>query len=103
MRICCRSPLIYAEAGARSATVCASYADIDLDPFDEETIKLANPAIDVFMNCKEVLAMAADDLMSFRDDITFQDAVVGLDDRAGFPLPFPVSLAHGALNAYDLA
>ena len=78
-------------------------ADPELDPFDEETIKLANPALDVFMNRKEVLAMAADDLMSFRDDITFQDAVVGLDDRAGFPLPFPVSLAHGALNAFDSA
>ena len=35
-------------------------ADPDLDPFAEETIKLANPALDVFMNRKEVLAMAAD-------------------------------------------
>ena len=32
----------------------------ELDPFDEETIKLANPALDIFMNSKEVLAMAAD-------------------------------------------
>ena len=35
-------------------------ADPELDPFDEETIKLANPALDVFMNRKEVLAMAQD-------------------------------------------
>lgn len=35
-------------------------ADKELDPFAEETIKLANPALDVFMNRKEVLAMAAD-------------------------------------------
>ena len=32
----------------------------DADPFAEETIRLANPAYDVFMNPKEVLAMAAD-------------------------------------------
>ena len=35
-------------------------ADIELDPFEEETIKLANPALDIFMNRKEVLAMAQD-------------------------------------------
>ena len=32
----------------------------ELDPFAEETIKLAHPALDIFMNCKEVLAMAQD-------------------------------------------
>jgi phage terminase large subunit-like protein len=32
----------------------------DADPFAEQTIRLANPAYDVFMNTKEVLAMAAD-------------------------------------------
>jgi phage terminase large subunit-like protein len=31
----------------------------ELDPFDEATIKLANPAFDGFMNRREVLAMAA--------------------------------------------
>ena len=32
----------------------------ELDPFSEETIRLANPAFDAFMNSGEVLAMAAD-------------------------------------------
>jgi phage terminase large subunit-like protein len=31
----------------------------DADPFAEQTIRLANPAFDVFMNQREVLAMAA--------------------------------------------
>ena len=35
-------------------------APIGLDPFAEETIRLANPAFDAFMNQREVLAMAAD-------------------------------------------
>jgi phage terminase large subunit-like protein len=35
-------------------------APIDCDPFDEESIKLANPAYGDFLNAKEVLAMAED-------------------------------------------
>jgi phage terminase large subunit-like protein len=35
-------------------------AAIDLDPFNEETIRIANPAFDGFQNQREVLAMAAD-------------------------------------------
>jgi phage terminase large subunit-like protein len=34
-------------------------APIELDPFSEETVRIANPAFDGFMNCSEVLAMAA--------------------------------------------
>jgi phage terminase large subunit-like protein len=34
-------------------------APIDLDPFAEETIRIANPALDQFMNRAEVLQMAA--------------------------------------------
>lgn len=33
-------------------------APVELDPFSEEAIRLANPAYDVFMNKQEVLAMA---------------------------------------------
>src|SRR5215204_6385338 len=33
-------------------------APVDLDPFSKEAIRAANPAFDVFMNKKEVLAMA---------------------------------------------
>lgn len=35
-------------------------ADPDLDPFSEEAIRQANPAFDIFMNRREVLAMAED-------------------------------------------
>jgi phage terminase large subunit-like protein len=35
-------------------------ASTDLDPFDEATIRLANPAFGAFLNSREVLAMAAD-------------------------------------------
>lgn len=35
-------------------------APADMDPFSEEAIRAANPAFDVFMNQREVLAMAAD-------------------------------------------
>jgi phage terminase large subunit-like protein len=50
-----------AMAGHDPATVLRLHtAPKDLNPFDEETIKLANPALDVFMNKKEVKAMAED-------------------------------------------
>jgi phage terminase large subunit-like protein len=35
-------------------------APTDLDPFEEETIRLANPAFGTFLSAKEVLAMARD-------------------------------------------
>ena len=50
-----------ASAGHDPTTVLRlNTAPEDADPFAEETIRLANPAYDVFMNSKEVLAMAAD-------------------------------------------
>src|SRR5215472_9518365 len=46
-------------AGHDSHTVVKLYsAPIDLDPFDESTIALANPALGTFLNTQEVLAMA---------------------------------------------
>ncbi len=50
-----------AKTGADPRTVLRfQTAPVDLDPFDEEAIREANPAFDVFMNRQEVLAMAAD-------------------------------------------
>jgi phage terminase large subunit-like protein len=47
-------------AGHDPQTVIRLYtAPVDLYPFDEETIKLANPAYGTFLNAREVLAMAA--------------------------------------------
>jgi phage terminase large subunit-like protein len=50
-----------AMAGNDLHTVVKLYtASADLDPFDEATIRLANPAFGTFLNAREVLAMAAD-------------------------------------------
>ena len=50
-----------AQAGHDPSTVLRfDTAPDDADPFAAETIRLANPAFDVFMNAKEVLAQAAD-------------------------------------------
>ncbi|MGC2788292.1 MAG: terminase TerL endonuclease subunit [Roseiarcus sp.] len=47
--------------GADPTTVVRLYtAPPELDPFREEAIRAANPALDTFMNKREVLAMAAD-------------------------------------------
>jgi phage terminase large subunit-like protein len=47
-------------AGHDPHTVCKVYtAPTDLDPFDEATIRLANPAFGTFLNADEVLSMAA--------------------------------------------
>ena len=50
----------HALAGHDPSTVLRfDTAPEDTDPFSEETIRLANPAYDVFLNQKEVLAQAA--------------------------------------------
>jgi phage terminase large subunit-like protein len=50
-----------AMAGHDPRTICQLYtAPKELDPFDPETIKLANPAFGDFLNPTEILAMAAD-------------------------------------------
>jgi phage terminase large subunit-like protein len=46
-------------AGHDPRTVCSLHtAPIELDPFDVETIRLANPALGTFLNEREVIAMA---------------------------------------------
>ena len=48
-------------AGHDPHTVVKLYtAPVELDPFDEATIRLANPAFGTFLNAREVLAMAQD-------------------------------------------
>lgn len=48
-----------AQKGADKRVVCELYsAPKELDPFDVETIKLANPALGDFLNQEEVMAMA---------------------------------------------
>jgi phage terminase large subunit-like protein len=48
-------------AGHDPRVICSLYtAPPDADPFDIETIKLANPALGTFQNPEEILAMARD-------------------------------------------
>jgi phage terminase large subunit-like protein len=48
-----------ARAGYDPRTVLRLYtAPMDLDPFEESTVKLANPALGTFLNKSEVMAMA---------------------------------------------
>ena len=47
-------------AMTRTRSLSLYTAPTDLDPFDEETIRLANPAFGTFLSAKEVLAMAKD-------------------------------------------
>lgn len=50
-----------AKTGADPRVVLSLYtADVDADPFDEATIRQANPAFGDFQSADEVLAMAAD-------------------------------------------
>lgn len=50
-----------AKAGNDPRVILSLYtADVTADPFDEETIRQANPAFGDFLNAKEVLAMADD-------------------------------------------
>jgi phage terminase large subunit-like protein len=58
----------------------------DADPFAEETIRRANPAFDVFMNQKEVLAMAADAKRMPAREAAFRNLV--LNQRVEAEEPF---------------
>jgi len=70
-------------------------APIDLDPFDVDTIKLANPAFDEFMNQREVLAQAADAKRMPSRESSYRNLV--LNQRVEARNPF-VSRALWELN-----
>ena len=74
-------------AGHDPATVLRlSTAPEDAEPFAEATIRLANPAYDVFMNRKEVLAMAADAKRMPAREAAFRNLV--LNQRVEAEEPF---------------
>jgi phage terminase large subunit-like protein len=58
----------------------------DMDAFDEDTIRLANPAYDVFMNQREVLSMAADAKRMPAREAAFRNLV--LNQRVDAETPF---------------
>ena len=81
-------------AGHDPHTVVKLYsASTDLDPFAEETIRLANPAFDAFMNQREVLAMAADAKRMPAREAEYKNLV--LNQRVEVNNPF---ISHGRLE-----
>ena len=58
----------------------------DADPFDEQTIRLANPAYDVFMNTREVMSMASDAKRMPAREAAFRNLV--LNQRVEAEEPF---------------
>jgi phage terminase large subunit-like protein len=81
-------------------------ADIDADPFTLESIRQANPALELFMNRKEVLAMAEDARRLPAREAEFRNLVLNQRVEASNPfvtaslwkacggpvLPFPASM-----------
>ena len=61
-------------------------APATLDPFAEDTIRLANPAFDAFMNTREVLAMAADAKRMPAREVEFRNLI--LNQRIEINNPF---------------
>jgi phage terminase large subunit-like protein len=64
-------------AGHDLHTVVKLYtAPTDLDPFDEATIRLANPAFGTFLNAREVMAMAADARRMPAREVEFRNLIL---------------------------
>ena len=76
-----------AQAGHDPTTVLRlNTAPEDADPFAEETIRLANPAFGVFMNQREVLAMAAQAKRMPAQEASFRNLI--LNQRVDASSPF---------------
>lgn len=85
-----------AQKGHDPSTVIRLYtAAPELDPFSEEAIRAANPALDTFMNKREVLAMAADAARMLARENEYRNLV--LNQRVETSTPF---LASDAWTAY---
>jgi len=66
-----------AMAGSDPRTVVKLYtAPTDLDPFNEATIRLANPAFGTFLNAREVMAMAADAQRMPAREVEFRNLIL---------------------------
>ena len=84
-----------AATGADPRTILRlNTADPNLDPFSEKAIRQANPAFDVFMNQKEVLAMAEDARRMPARQAEFENLV--LNRRVEMNSPFVSRLAWKA-------
>jgi phage terminase large subunit-like protein len=66
-----------AMTGSDPRTVIKLYtAPTDLDPFDEATIRLANPAFGTFLNAREVMGMAADAQRMPAREVEFRNLIL---------------------------
>jgi phage terminase large subunit-like protein len=61
----------------------------EFDPFDEVTIRLANPALDGFMNRREILAMAADAKRMPSREAEFRNLILNQRIEANDPFISP--------------
>src|SRR5215470_8893895 len=76
-----------AQAGHDPHTVLSLHtAPADLNPFDEATIRLANPAFGTFLNAREVLAMAQDAKRMPAREAEYRNLI--LDQRVEVSSPF---------------
>jgi phage terminase large subunit-like protein len=75
-------------------------APLNLDPFGEEAIRLANPAFDVFMNRTEVLAMADDAKRMPAREAEFRNLVLNqrVEAAALFIKPMMWQACNGAVG-----
>ena len=74
-------------SGHNPTTVVRLYtAPPELDPFSEEAIRAANPAVDAFMNKREVLAMANDAMRMPSRENEYRNLV--LNQRVDSSTPF---------------
>jgi phage terminase large subunit-like protein len=78
-------------------------APTDADPFALETIKLANPAIGVFQNPSEVLAMAEDARRMPAREAAFRNLVLNQRVEASSPFIMPAQWQACAGAPLDLA
>jgi phage terminase large subunit-like protein len=79
-----------AKRGADPSTVLMLYAaPPGLDPFGEEAIRAANPAYGVFLNAREVLAMAADASRMPAREAEYRNLVLNQRVEASAPFVSP--------------
>jgi phage terminase large subunit-like protein len=74
----------------------------DIDPFSEKAIRLANPAFDVFMNKKEVLAMAQDAKRMPAREAQYRNLILNQRIDASTPFIAPAEWKACSEPAMDL-
>jgi hypothetical protein len=74
----------------------------ELDPFDEATIRLANPAFGTFLNAKEVLAMANDAKRMPARQAEYANLILNQRTEASLPFVTPALWQACSCAPFDL-